>query len=129
MSINWKSLVAEGKLTIGSVEEAMAKNIFPNRLAWVPEQPSVGAIVAFQSTDDFAIGQESLSYIAKSLREGRIREGYVLLLRKQGTGYTLVRCATVEQVSVALAGRPPRDGKWGPFWWVPAELTPELAPF
>ena len=98
------------------VEEAIAKNIFPNRLAWVPEQPSVGAIVAFQSQDDFAIGQAALSYITEAMREGRIQHGYVLFVRRQGTAYALVRYATVDQIGRT---RWEATARWevGAFWW------------
>lgn len=128
-ALNWAKLLEEDQVTFGTVESAKKKNIFPNRLAWVPEHPGVGALAVFQSQEDFAIGKAGLDYILNAQRDGRIQEGYVLLLGKSGPPYVYVNSAPAAEVAEALAEEPLRDGKWGAFRWVASELIPKCEPF
>ena len=117
-----KDLVESGKLEISPTQAAQAKGIYPNALAWVDGNPRIGAIVVFQSDNDFALGKAGLDYLTRAKAEGRLDEGQVSLLRKHGGRYEYVNAAPVEAVTKVVAEMPARGGQWGEFWWLPAEI-------
>jgi hypothetical protein len=116
----WKEAAANGKLKVSPTQAAQAKGVYPNSLAWIDGCPRVGAIVAFQSDSDFALGKAGLDYVTQAKAEGRLDEAWVLLLRKQGNGYLYVNSATAEAVVKVVTELPTRAGSWGEFWWLPA---------
>jgi hypothetical protein len=131
MDINWKAIIDNDGLIICSAQEAQAKGVYPNRLGWLKKDPKIGAVIVFQSETDFALGKASLDYIAKPKAEGRLKEAFVLLLRRGVNGHLeFINSATIEEVEALLHNNPPREGTWGPFWWLQAELChPNAVPF
>jgi hypothetical protein len=129
--MDWKSIIDNDGLIICSVQEAKAKGVYPNRLAWLKENPKIGAVIVFQSETDFAFGKASLEYITKAKAEERLEKGYVILVRGSMNGrLEFVNAATIEEVEALVRNIPPHDGKWGPFWWLRAELChPNAVPF
>jgi hypothetical protein len=87
MSIDWKQTIASGELIVGTMAEAQAKSVFPNRLGWVAERKDVGALIAFQSNgEDVAVSKGGIDYLASAITAGRIKEAFVLLLRRMDNG-------------------------------------------
>jgi hypothetical protein len=82
--------------------------------------------VALQSETDFALGKAGLDYVVKAKAEGRIDEGYVLLLRKHGNQIEYVDSAPVEVAAKVVSEMSPRSGKWGEFWWLPPGIDEEV---
>jgi len=128
-NMEWKKIIDEGELRLCSGEEARAKKVYPNRLAWLAKQPKIGVVVVFQSETDFALGRAGLYYIVNAVRQQRIEKGFVLLLRKDNGKLEFVNAAPAEEIETALHNnRPPLEGAWGPYWWLPADLAEILAP-
>jgi hypothetical protein len=67
----WKIAIENGLLKLSTTQVAQAKSIYPNLLAWIDGRPRVGAIVAFQSETDFALGKAGLDYVTCAKAEGR----------------------------------------------------------
>ena len=98
--------------------------MYPNRLGWLQDNPRIGALIVFQSESDFALGKSGFDHILKAKAEGRIDEGHVLLLRANGSARPqFINSAPVEKIAAMLRNEVPREGKWGPFWWLQAGLT------
>jgi hypothetical protein len=118
--MDWKSIIDNGGLSICSAQEAKAKDVYPNRLGWLKEDPKIGAAIVFQSETDFALGKAILEYLVKA--KG-LKEAFVLLLRRGVNGHLeFVNAATIEEVEALLRNIKPTEGNWGPFWWLEAEL-------
>ena len=128
--LEWKKILESDDLRLCSIEEAQAKKVYPNRLAWLATQPKIGAVAVFQSQGaDFALGSAGLDYIVDAVREQRIEKGFVLLLRKDIVGkLTFVNAAAVEEVKAALQNNRQMEGKWGAYWWLPADPARLLGP-
>jgi hypothetical protein len=99
---------------------------FPNMLARLDE---VGAVIAIRRDgrrgEDFALGVAGLDYILKAEDEGRIATAYVVLAREVANGRAFVACEKAREVQDRLRGiSPRRDGRFGPYYWVTAELKP-----
>jgi|SRR6266540_398487 hypothetical protein len=129
--MDWKIIIDNDELIICSAQEAQAKGVYPNRLGWWKKDPKIGAVIVFQSETDFALGKASLDYVTKPKAEGRLKEAFVLLLRGGINGQNeFVNAATIEEVKALLRNITPREGKWGLFWWLCAELChPNAVPF
>lgn len=127
--MDWKNIIDnDGNLRLCSDAEAQAKKVYPNRLGWPATQPKIGAVVVFKSKTDFALSSVGLDYIVDAVRQHRIEQGFVLLLRKDRGKFVFVNAAPVEEVKAALNNNRPIDGEWGPYWWLPADLALFLAP-
>jgi hypothetical protein len=134
MDMDWKKIIDSGGLICCSTQEAQAKGVYPNRLGWLKENPKIGAIVVFQSDTDFALGKAGLEYVTKAKAEKRLKEAFVLLVRR-GVGVNghleFVNAATIEEAEASLHNNKPREGNWGPFWWISANelCEPNAVPF
>ena len=117
--MDWQSIINDGNITMVG-----PKGIYPNRLAWLKDNPRIGAVVVFQSQTDFALGKAGLDHIIKAKATGHLDEAYVLLLRASVNGRPqFINAAPVEEIAARLHKEMPREGQWGPFWWLPAGLT------
>ena len=83
---NWSQLIANGQVAFSSIRQAQALKIFPNRLAWVKDNPRLGAIAVFRGETDYAIGVSAVDYLSKAITERRIGEGHFLFLRRSLNG-------------------------------------------
>jgi hypothetical protein len=131
-SMDWNQLIKNGDLVICSTTEAQAKHVYPNRFGWMKDDPSkLGALVVFQSMrgSDFAIGRNGLDYLANAKKEGRIEDGFVVLVNGSDTNLEFVNAATVEEVETILQDRPAYRGKWGSFSWVSDFKSDDSVPF
>jgi hypothetical protein len=120
--VKWKDAIANGTLKIIPTTLAQSKGIYPNTIAHIDGHPRVGAVVVFQSDADFALGKAGLDYVTAAKAEGRLDEGWVLLLRRKGNAFEFVNAAPLEVVAGVVANTPSRMGQWGEFWWLPAEI-------
>jgi hypothetical protein len=130
--MDWKSIIDNGGLIICSAQEAKAKGVYPNRLGWLKEDPKIGAAIVFQSETDFALGKASLEYLATAKAEGRLKEAFVLLVRRGMNGQPeYVNDATIEKVEASICNIRPTEGNWGqPYWWLEADLgDPNTVPY
>jgi hypothetical protein len=114
---NWRQ-VARGPLD--------ALRITPNEL-WFNASTNAGALIVRQSGQwpEYALGQAGLDYVHNAEREGRIREGITVQVQRDGIVGTI---KSVTKMVADLNGRPPRDGPFGPYWWINADGTPN-APY
>ena len=69
---------------ICSLTTAKAKGVFPNRIAWLADDPKIAGIVVFKSQrgDDYPLSQASVNYLSKGKTEGRVEEDFILFLRR-----------------------------------------------
>ncbi|HEX3339692.1 MAG TPA: hypothetical protein VHT68_11030 [Pseudolabrys sp.] len=126
--MDWKKLIENGELEICSTTQAKAREVYPNRIGWLKQDPQVGALVVYQSETDFAIGRAGIDYITNALQQDRIKEGFVVLLRG-GDQPKFVAAATPAEIECAVRGLPIQNGKWGAFWWYNAEAFDAGIPF
>jgi hypothetical protein len=111
--INWEKVIEFGDLFICTTKEAKEAKVYPNRLARVKHRPRLGALVVWQSGHGFQLGLNGLKYIENLLREDKLDEGYVLLLRIGPNGKTqFVNAAPVAEVAAKVAGVEP-ETDWG----------------
>jgi hypothetical protein len=126
MKINWQQIVhADNNLIM-----TQPKAVFPNRLGWVKDNPKIGAVIAFQSQTDFALGKFGFDYIVAAKKTGQLDAAYVLLLRNENGRPQFVNAATVEEMEIMLRDEVLHEGTYGQFWWLRASLTgPEPMPW
>jgi hypothetical protein len=103
MDMDWKKIIDSGGIITCSTQEAQAKGVYPNRLAWTKDNTKIGAVVVFQSDTDFALGKAGLEYLAKAKAKKRLEKAYVILVRRSVNGHLeFVNAATIEEVEASL---------------------------
>jgi hypothetical protein len=118
MKINWQQTIHSNNLVM-----TQPKTVFPNRFGWPKGQERVGAVIAFQSQTDFALGKIGLDHMIAAKKAGELDEAFVLLLRNESGRLHFVNAATVEEVEILLRDEPLLHGTYGYFWWLKAALT------
>jgi hypothetical protein len=113
---NWRIFATDATKALG---------IFPNQL-WHHGVENLAALVIFKPQDyeEFPVSQAGLQYVLKAHQEKRA-VGYVVLARRQLWKPQLVGAKDVAAVAAILKGVPPRDGPFGPYWWLRADFTPD----
>ena len=97
-----------------------AEGYYPNEL-WHSASDRVTLIVARKSTKldgDFSLNAKALSDLRDRIRDGRIKQAYVVFAERNGSGLRMSAHKTVEEMATCLTGISPVDGKHGPFWWI-----------
>jgi hypothetical protein len=107
--------------------QTKALAIHPNQL-WHNNNTNAGALVVTKSSkyEEYAVSKAGIDYMLAADRAQKVT-GYVVLLRWQEGKLTVVASKPIAAVAAALADIPPRDGPFGPYWWVRADLTPDGA--
>jgi hypothetical protein len=123
--LNVKNLFEDGGLKICSEEEARAKGVYPNRVAWPSDDPKVCIILLYKSKKgtDYALSLAAVNRMKAALADGRIREGYVVLVQRP---HTYVDGAPLQEIVELIAGREVMTGEWGDYVWITAPLRPNL---
>jgi hypothetical protein len=100
--------------------------VTPNEL-WFNTSSKTGALVVRQSGQyaEFALSKAGLDHLHDAVQAGRVTAGNIVLVKRDGI-VTLIKPVT--QMVADLDGRTPRDGPFGPYWWLNADGTPN-APY
>jgi hypothetical protein len=104
-----------------SEERTKALKVFPNQL-W--KNGNAGALIVMKSSKyaEYALSKVGLDYLTAAQRGGRIDAAYIALATWQDG---VIATKPASEVAAAVASITPRDGpKFGPFWWMKADLTP-----
>jgi hypothetical protein len=114
---NWRPIAKE---TVDKL------HVTPNEL-WFNGTTKAGALVVKQSGQyaEYAFSKAGLDYVHKAELEGRISAGITVQVQRDGIVGTI---KPVTKMVADLNGRPPRDGPFGPYWWINADGTPN-APY
>jgi hypothetical protein len=109
-----------------SEERTKALNVFPNQL-W--KNGNAGALVVMKSAKyaEYALSKVGLDYLIGAQQAARISDAYVALATGQAGGLTVVVTKPASEVAAAVASITPRDGTFGLYWWMKADLTPFVA--
>jgi hypothetical protein len=96
---------------------------YPNTL-YVNENggDKIAVLVAqrnFKSTD-WAVNKNGLDYVCAAERDGKIKFAMVVL----ASGMNVVAAESAMHVAKTLRETIPNEGKFGPYWWVTAQLQP-----
>ena len=138
MNVDWKNVVKKWRPENLFADDGEGeKGVFPNRIAWLADDPKIAGIVVFKSQngDDFPLSQASVNYLSKGKIEGRVEEDFILLLRRGTNGdLEFVNAITLEEVRALVASLPlhePNDASRGSsYWWLPGTQTvDEEVPF
>lgn len=89
----------------------------------------MGALVVTkpEAYDEFPINQAGLNYLHSAVQAGRIREGVLVLARWRDHELTFAATKSLGEVMATLADIPPRTGRYGDYWCVRADFTPDGA--
>jgi hypothetical protein len=111
--------------TMFAASQAKVLNIHPNQL-WFNSTTNAGALVVPKSSkyEEYAVSKAGIDYVVAADRAQKIT-GLVALIRWQERKLITIACKPIADVATALANIPPRDGPFGPYWWVRADLTPD----
>jgi hypothetical protein len=113
----WCAFSTERNKTIGC---------WPNQL-WANPEAKAGALVITkpEQYDEYPINQIGLNYVSDALQAGRIKHAFVVLARGYDRDFTVVAIKPVADVLAMLADIPTRAGRYGRYWWVCADFTPD----
>jgi hypothetical protein len=85
---------------------------------------SLGALIIFkpQAYDEYPVSQAGVQYVLKAHLAKRV-VGYVVLTSRRNWKPEVVAVKEVAAVAAMLEHVPPRDGPYGPYWWLRADFT------
>src|SRR6516164_4436004 len=111
---NWRSFATDRTKALG---------VWPNQL-WHNSAAGLGALVIFkpQAYDEYPVSQAGLKYVLEAHQAKRI-EGHVVLACRRNWKPEVVAAKDVATIAAMLQGVPPRDGPYGPYWWLRADFT------
>jgi hypothetical protein len=112
LDINWRMFPEERTKALG---------IWPNEL-WHNSSEGTGALVVPKSRRyaEYPVSRTGVEYVVDALQAKKITAGFVGLRNGRGE---LVACKPILIVASMLQHAPPRDGPFGDYWWVRADLT------
>jgi hypothetical protein len=100
---------------------------FPNSHARLDRDDAIyGAVVVRGGRGpDYALNEEALEYLLEAKKEGRITLAYVVLAQLAADGrLEFVAAEEADVVRERLRGVPPREGRFGRYWWITVEFMP-----
>jgi hypothetical protein len=114
---NWRPFSKENLDTL---------HVTPNEL-WFNASTNSGALVVRQSGQyaEYALSKAGLNYLLDAVQVGKLTTGNMVLVKRDGI---VVLIKPAAQMVADLNGRAPRDGPFGPYWWINADGTPN-APY
>ena len=112
----WRTYTSEQTRTLG---------VYPNSLRHHADE-NIGALVTVKSNkyDEYAVSATGIDYLFRALEEGRIKAGYLVLMREN----KIVATKDIAAVAAMVSNVAPRDGQLGPYHWFNADGTPYAAP-
>jgi hypothetical protein len=107
-----------------SQEKLDALHVSPNTL-FFNTATRAGALVVRKSGRfaEYAVSKAGVDYLNAAKQAQKITEGEVVLSQWDKTKMAVVSQKPVDEVVAELDGIPPRDGPYGPYWWLNADLT------
>jgi hypothetical protein len=85
----------------------------------------IGAVVVLQGRgQNFALGVAGLEYLLKAEQESRVTEAHVSLWQRSGKRWEFIAAEKAAVVHERLRNYVPRDGNYGPYWWISADFMP-----
>jgi hypothetical protein len=118
--INWSVSFAQLKIVSDP-------QVHPNKLGTLEvENGTVGVVVVAQSETDFALSKSALDRVLSALREGRIVQGFLILVRRVEKSHPpqFVNAMPVEEVAAIVSNMAERNGNYGPYWWLTENIKP-----
>jgi hypothetical protein len=105
-----------------SIELGKALGVYPNELRH--DGNGHGALVVWkaQNSDDFPMNKSGVEYLVKAHRDGRV-DGRVVLARRRDGKIETVAVKDIEQVAAMISNVTPKEGRFGPYWWLNAGFT------
>jgi hypothetical protein len=106
------------------IERTKKLGVWPNQL-WHNDEESLGTLVIFKpkAYDEYPVSQTGLNHVLTALQAQRIVRGQVVFACGVLWKPELVAAKDVAAVAAMLQGVPPRDGPYGPYWWLRADFT------
>jgi hypothetical protein len=105
-----------------SRDDTKALHVWPNQL-WYNNVENLGALVVFKRNyEEYAVSQAGLQYVLKAHLEERV-VGHVVLACGENWKPQFVAEKDVAAVAAILKGVSPREGPYGPYWWLRADFT------
>jgi len=94
--------------------------IYPNSLRHHADE-NIGALVTVKSNkyDEYAVSATGIDYLFRAQEEGRIKSGYLVLMR----GNIIVATKDIAAVAAMVSNVFPREGQLGPYYWFNADGT------
>ena len=104
-----------------ATDDVLQREQISNRLAYNKSRATLALILKRSARGDYALSQYGLDYLLKLLNNGGKdsspeREAIVVL----GNVGKPVKTYTAEELRDRFSGVEPEDGKFGPYWWIPA---------
>ena len=109
-----------------STDLCKRKKISPNRLAYNKSSGTLAVIVRRSSGGDFALSQGGLDYLLdrETLKDGSpVQEAIVVLADGDLQRVKPVQQFSAEEMRDRFNGVEPMNGKFGPYWWIPASVV------
>ena len=98
------------------------------------DQQKRAVIVLYPSASgaDYALNEKVMLDHLKAMRDGFLVAVSVRLVKRTPTGPKMLKEIPLDEIAKRLDGQTPRDGNYGPFFWITAEgrvqeTTQELA--
>jgi hypothetical protein len=84
-------------------------------------------VLAPSARGDYGLNESALGFLAAALQSGEIAEGYVVLT----TGQELqpIMQISVGELAERLKDTPATNGRFGPYWWLSAEMRAVAHPY
>src|SRR5262249_23147600 len=99
---------------------------YPNGI-YFNQDENLGALVAHRGQHDtWSVNANGFQYVLAAAREGKIAGGFVVLAA--GKPPEVIAFRNIEEVASMLDGVLPRDGSFGPYWWLDAQFTTTSRP-
>jgi len=108
-----------------SSESTKKVGCHPNHL-WRTNDRKAGALVVVKSRnyDEFAVSKLGLDYLNEALQAKRIEYAVVVLGDWRNRVLTVISEKPIAEVMASLANLTPRNGPFGPCFWMNADLSP-----
>lgn len=74
---------------------------------------------------EYPINNIGLKHLHDAFQAGRIKHGFVVLACWYGHELTVAGTKSVQEVIDTLADIPPPTGRYGEYWWLRADFTPD----
>jgi hypothetical protein len=93
---------------------------------WGNKSAKAGALVCSPSSKypEIAVSQSGLEYLNAALQRGAITWGVVVFYKWNGRKRDIIESLDVIDVATKLKNIPPRDGRFGSYWWWNQNGTP-----
>jgi hypothetical protein len=123
-----KAAWTNGELKMCSQLKAQAERIYPNRAGWFKDDSlKAGLVFVYQGKKgrDYPLNENALNRVIEGKHSGKMREAWIINLRRGDNGEEFVDAAPAETVLAMFCSQKPMDGDWGRYWWLPEIISAE----